>query len=113
LAIAAALVSVGVWGAFAVTQLGYAWPYPLVLPGTISFHTATYYKQTGCHAKAWWDSHGGISGAETAGRVGTLTSAVGVGGIPEYGLHRRAFNGYLLVPSGSSFVEYQADASGY
>jgi hypothetical protein len=30
-------------GAFAVSQLGYAWPYPHVLPDTISFHGATYF----------------------------------------------------------------------
>jgi hypothetical protein len=109
----AALVIAGVWGAVAVTQLGYVWPYPEVLPGTISFHGATYFRQPGCHARRWWGRHGGISGAQTAGRVGTLTSAVGVGGIPEYSLHQIAFNGYLLVPSGSCFVEYQANASGY
>ncbi len=113
LAIAATLVAIGVWGAFAVTQLGYAWPYPLVLPRTISFHTASYVKQAGCRSRRWWDSHGGISGAQTAGRIGTLTSALGVGGIPEYSLHRLAFNGYLLVPSGACFVEYLANASGY
>ena len=110
----ATLVIVGAWGAFAVTQLGYAWPYPLVLPDTISFHGATYFKQPGCHTRRWWDSpRGGVSGAVTAGRVGTLASAVGVSGIPQYGLHRNAFNGYLLVPSGGCFVLYEANASGY
>jgi hypothetical protein len=72
-ATAAALVIAGVWGAFAVTQIGYAWPYPQVLPDTISFHGATYFKQPGCHTRRWWDRHGGISGAQTAGQVGTLT----------------------------------------
>jgi hypothetical protein len=102
----------GVWGAFAVTQLGYVWPYPQELPDTISFHAATYFKRDGCHTRRWWDSHGGIGGARTAGRVGTLPSAVGVGGIPEYGLHRHAFDGYLLVPSGRCLVQYEANASG-
>ncbi len=84
-----------------------------MLPDTISFRGATYFKQPGCHTRPWWDSHGGISGAQTAGRVGTLTSAVGVGAIPEYSLYRIAFNGDVLVPSGSCLVEYQANASGY
>ena len=112
-AAAAALVIAGVWGAFALTQLVYAWPYPQVLPDMISFHGATYFKQPGCHTRRWWDGRGGLRGARTAGRVGTLTSAVGVGALPEYSLHRIAFNGYLLVPSGSRFIEYQANASGY
>ncbi|HEX3328963.1 MAG TPA: hypothetical protein VHS27_03510 [Gaiellales bacterium] len=43
--------------------------------------------------------------ARGAGRVGTLTSAAGVGALSEYGLHRRAFNGYLLVGVGGCFVE--------
>jgi hypothetical protein len=49
------------WGAFAVNQLGYAWPYPGVLPGTISFHGATYFKQSGCHPRRWWDEHGALA----------------------------------------------------
>jgi hypothetical protein len=39
------------WGAVAVKELGYTWPYPRVLPGTISFHGATYFKQPGCHPR--------------------------------------------------------------
>lgn len=101
------------WGAFAVTQLGYAWPYPRVLPSTISFHGATYFKQRGCHARRWWDNHGGISDAETANRLGTLTSAAGVGGLAEYSLHRHDFNGYVLVASGGCYEMYEANASGY
>lgn len=102
-----------VWGLFAVTQLGYAWPYPRVLPSTTSFHRATYFERPGCHSRRWWDDHGGVSGAETAPRLGTLKSAIGVGGLAEYSLHQHAFNGYVLVASGGCVVEYEANASGY
>lgn len=108
-----AVAALALWGALAVTQLGYVWPWPQVLPDTISFHTATYFRQAGCHPRRWWDEHGGLRGAETARPLGTLTSALGVGGVTEYGINRRAFNGYLLVPSGHCFAEYQANASGY
>ena len=102
-----------VWGVFAVKQLGYTWPYPRVLPSTISFHRATYFKQPGCHSRQWWDEHGGVSDAETAARMGTLKSAIGVGGLAEYSLHELAFNGYVLVASGGCFLMYEANASGY
>jgi hypothetical protein len=102
-----------VWGAFAVNQLGYTWPYPRVLPSTISFHRATYLKQSGCHSRQWWGKHGGVRGAETAPRMGTLKSALGVGGSGEYSLHQHAFNGYVLVASGGCYVIYEANASGY
>jgi hypothetical protein len=101
------------WGAIALNELGYAWPYPRVLPTTISFHRATYFKQPGCHSRRWWDEHGGVSGAATAPRLGTLTSALGVGGLAEYSLHEHAFNGYVLVASGGCYVLYEANASGY
>jgi hypothetical protein len=114
------LVSIGVvavllvaWGVFAVRQLGYTWPYPRMLPRTISFHGATYFKQPGCHSRQWWDAQGGVSGAETAPRLGTLKSALDVGGLGEYSLHERAFDGYVLVASGGCFVMYEANASGY
>jgi hypothetical protein len=102
-----------VWGLFAVSRLGYTWPYPRVLPGTISFHRATYFKQPGCRSRRWWDDHGGVSGGETAPRIGTLKSALGIGGLAEYSVHEHTFNGYVLVASGSCFVEYEANASGY
>jgi hypothetical protein len=102
-----------VWGAFAVNELGYAWPYPRVLPSAISFHGATYFKQRGCHPRRWWDAHGGISGAATAQRLGTLRSALSIGGLPEYSLHKHAFDGYVLVASGGCYLLYQANASGY
>jgi len=38
---------------------------------------------------------------------------VGLGALSEYGLPRRAFNGYLLVGVGGCFAEYEANASGY
>ncbi len=115
LGLSVALISLvfAAWGAFAVTQLGYAWPYPEVLPDTISFHGATYYKLSGCHSRRWWERKTGAGGALTAPRLGTLSSAIGIGGIAEYSVHRHAFNGYVLVPSGSCFVQYLANASGY
>ena len=61
-----ARVAVVAWGAFAVSQLGYTWPYPRVLPDTDT-----------------------------------------------YGLHRQAFNGYLLVAVGGCYVQYEANASGW
>ena len=106
-------VAVAAWAAFAVSELGYTWPYPRVLPGTISFHGAMYFKRGGCHGRAWWGACGGLGGARTARQVGRLASAVGIGGLPEYGLHGRAFNGYLLVAVGGCSVEYEANASGY
>ena len=106
-------VAVFAWAVFAVSELGDTWPYPRVLPDTISFHGATYFRQRGCHAGGWWDQHGGVSGARAARRLGTLASALGIGGLPEYGLHRGAFNGYLLVRVGGCDAEYEANASGY
>src|SRR5579871_6250937 len=100
------------WGAFAVNELGYTWPYPRVLPSTISFHGATYFNQPGCHPRRWWDEHGIVGGAQTAKRLGTLTSALGIGGLAEYSLHGHAFNGYVLVASGGCYVLYEANASG-
>jgi len=46
--------------------LGYMWPYPRVWPSTISVHGVTYFKRGGCHARGWWDAHGGLGGARTA-----------------------------------------------
>ena len=50
--------------------------------------------------------------AESAIRLGTLTSALGVGALPEYTLNRRSLNGYLLVPSGGCFVMHETGAGG-
>ncbi len=110
LVLGAALVAIAIWGVVAVTQIGYLWPAPLVLPDTISFDGGPYYKQAGCHTRAWYNQHGGVSGAETAQKVGTLTSALLVGGQPQYGPNLHAHNGYLLVPSGDCFVMYQSNA---
>jgi hypothetical protein len=85
---------------------------PRVLPGAISYHGATYFRQDGCHRRA--GGRGGVARRGSwcwAGR--TLTSAGGLGALSEYGLDRRAFNGYLLVGVGGCFAEYEANASGY
>jgi hypothetical protein len=70
----------------------------------------TYKKQAGCHSRRWYDRSGDVTGAERARRYGTLTSALGLGALPEYAIHRRSLNGYLLVPSGACFVMYVTDA---
>ena len=111
--VGAACAAALVWAVFAVHELGYTWPYPRVLPGTISHHGATYFKQPVCHSRGWWSGPGGAGGARTAGPVGRLASAIGIGGLTEYGRHRRAFNGYLFVGVGGCYVEYQANASGH
>lgn len=103
---------VALWGVVAVKHFRLVWPYPQVLPGTVSFQQYTYFKQAGCHSRRWYDHHGGVSGAETAERYGTLRSAVWVGGLPEYTLHRRALNGYLLVPAKGCLVMYETNAGG-
>jgi hypothetical protein len=88
------------------------WPYPRVLPGTVSYGPYMYARQTGCHSRHWWDRHGGVSGAESARRVGTLESAAGIGALPEYGLRHGTLSGYLLVPSAGCLVMYVTNAGG-
>ncbi len=101
-----------VWGVLAVKHFGLVWPYPTILPGAVHYGRYVYNKQPGCHPRRWYDREGGVSGAEGAIRLGTLTSALGVGALPEYTLNRRSLNGYLLVPSGACFVLYETDAGG-
>jgi hypothetical protein len=105
------VIAVAVWGAIGVTQMGLVWPWPQVLPGSVSFQQFTFFEQPGCHSRRWYDGHGGVSGAESAKRYGTLTSALWVGALPEYTLHRHAQDGYLLVPSGSCLVMYENNAN--
>jgi hypothetical protein len=88
------------------------WPYPRVLPATVSYGRYTYARQPRCHSRRWWNRHGGVSGAEGARRVGTLGSALGIGALPEYALHRRSLNGYLLVPSEGCLVMFETNAGG-
>ena len=106
-----AAVVVGGWGVYAVAHLGRTWPYPRFLPDTIVYHGRYSYEQSGCHSRSWYDQHGGVSGAETAIRIATLRSALGVGSLAIYSLHRNAPNGYVLVASGDCFVMYISNAS--
>lgn len=110
LGVAAVAVVIAVWGVVAVTQLGRLWPAPLVLPDTIAFDGGPYYKQAGCHMRAWYGEHRNLRGPRTARRVGTLPSALVLGEKPEYGPNLHTHNGYLLVPSGDCFVMYQSNA---
>ena len=112
LCICGVIVPLAAWGALAVRHLGLVWPYPTILPGTVHYGPFVYNKQAGCHSRRWYDREGGVSGAQTARRYGTLSSALWVGGLSEYTLHRRAMNGYLLVPAGGCFVMYETDAGG-
>ena len=78
------------------------WPYPLILPDTISYHGGTYFKLPGgCQSRRWWHDNAGAGDAVNARRsFGTLPSAIGVGGAAEYSFYKHAFNGYVLVSSG-------------
>jgi hypothetical protein len=100
------------WGVVAVRHFGLVWPYPTTLSDTVHYGPYLYNKQAGCHSRRWYDRGGGVSGPQTPARYGTLSSALWVGGLPEYTLHPRAMNGYLLVPSGGCFVMYETDAGG-
>jgi hypothetical protein len=100
------------WGVVAVKHFRLVWPYPRVLPGAVSFQRYTYNRQAGCHSRRWYDRNGGVSGAERSKPRGTLTSALWVGGLPEYAVRPRGVNGYLLVLSGGCFVMYETDAGG-
>jgi hypothetical protein len=112
LGVAGAAIALAVWGVLAVKHFGLVWPYPQILPGAVHYQQYTYNKQAGCHSRRWYDRSGGVTGAERARRYGTLTSALGVGALPEYALNRHSLNGYLLVPSGGCFVMYETDAGG-
>ncbi len=64
--------------------LDWLWPYPRILPENISWHHQTFDRQAGCHTLAWYDRGGGVSGAKTAVRVGSVSSALLFRSAPVY-----------------------------
>ena len=118
LAVVCSGVLVAAWGAIAVGMLGWVWPYPLVLPENVSA-APDVQQAVRLSLPAWYDHSGGVSGAETAVRVGSLRSALLVGSVPIYTLararsesHQGGIVGYLLVWNGTCDVMFISQQMG-
>lgn len=89
----AAFAALALYGCAAVFLWGWAWPYPVVLPQSFSFHGNKYHRDGTCRP---------LSAIERLGprlhRVGSLPSALWVGD--------RAIYSYTLRPSFAKTYDY-------
>jgi hypothetical protein len=83
IAIAVVAIVVVVTGYAALApRMGLEWPYPQRLPDEFTWGRWLFNRDAGCHSREWW--YRTEKGAGTFTGLGSLTSALGMGGSPLY-----------------------------
>ena len=100
------------WGVIAVFGLELAWPYPLILPETTTFHGVPYYQVGDCHSPSWFDHQGGSRVFERTHPIGIIRSALWVGAPTVYGAWQHSLNGYVFVQKPGCYQMYETDIGG-
>lgn len=102
------------YGWYSLSQ-GRVWPYPAILPDHIQRFGNRFDRESGvCHPLSYWNS--GSHRIAGIRRIGTIASAIYVGGAPAYsspsGDKQFTYYTFMLVKNGSCYQYYTGEATG-